>query len=169
MAIAREAVLLARPKEKKPGARRPPKPRGADAEPSERREEGAALAPSPEPEPVQDETPAPSPEPEPVAAEPVNASEEAVTPAPAPAPVQEESGGGVTGGASPRRLKVTWAAASDGDRAGFVLAHEADIRRIIAADTRRTRKAVLPEFAVHRHGDNNTLIQHTFLPREAAS
>jgi ParB-like chromosome segregation protein Spo0J len=130
MTIAREAVSRARPKEKTPGARRPPKPRGADAEPSEGRQEGAP--------------PAPSPEPEPVTARPVDAPGEDATPAPAPEPVQEETGGGATlEGASPRRLEEAWAAASEGDRAGFVLAHEAEIRRIIAADTRRTREAVV--------------------------
>ena len=131
MAIAREAVWLAKPKAKTPGARRPPKPRGADAEPSERRQEGAP--------------PAPTPEPEPVTARPVEEPGEAVTLAPAPEPVQDETGGGITltGGASPRRLEEAWAAASEGDRAEFVLAHEADIRRIIAAHTRRTREAVV--------------------------
>ncbi len=133
MAIAWEAVSLARPKEKKPGARRPPKPRGTDTEPSERRE-GAPPAPTPEP----------------VTAQPVNAPGEDVTPAPAPEPVQDGSNGGATlaGGASPRRLEEAWAAASEEDRAGFVLAHEAEIRRIIAAHTRRMREAVLdhPDF-----------------------
>ena len=131
MAIAREALSLARPKDKTPGARRPPKPRGADAEPSERREDGPP--------------PALSPGPEPVTAQPVDEAGEAVAPAPAPGPVQEEAGGGatLTEGASPRRLEEAWAAASEGDRAGFVLAHEAEIRRTIAADTRRTREAVL--------------------------
>jgi ParB-like chromosome segregation protein Spo0J len=131
MAIAREAVSLARPKEKTPGARRPPKPRGADAEPSEWRQERAP--------------PAPSPEPEPVTAQPVDAPGEDATPAPAPEPVQDETSGGITltEGASPRRLEEAWAAASEGDRAGFVLAHEAEIRRIIAAHTRQVREAVL--------------------------
>ena len=30
-------------------------------------------------------------------------------------------------------------------------------------------KLLLPEFAVHRHSDNNTLIRHAFLPKKTAS
>jgi hypothetical protein len=28
---------------------------------------------------------------------------------------------------------------------------------------------LIPEFAVHRHGDDSTLIQHIFLPEKTAS
>ena len=30
-------------------------------------------------------------------------------------------------------------------------------------------KAAKPEFAVHRHGDDNILIRHIFLPKKTAS
>jgi hypothetical protein len=32
-----------------------------------------------------------------------------------------------------------------------------------------SQSVLFPEFAVHRHGDDNTLIRHTFLPKKTAS